>query len=126
MTLKSSLDIQIRYSDVDLLGHVNNATFLTYYELGRIDFFRKFMNDLADARFVIAHIEVDFFSEVRLGDIPVCTTTVEKLGNTSVTFRSAISVRGEIASVCKAVLVYVDKENKPCSIPDNLRKHLAD
>ena len=72
MTLKSSLDIQVRYSDVDLLGHVNNATFLTYYELGRIDFFRNFIDDLAEIRFVIAHIEVDFFSEVRLGDIPVC------------------------------------------------------
>jgi len=126
LTLKSSLDIQVRYSDVDLLGHVNNATFLTYYELGRIDFFRNFIDDLAEIRFVIAHIEVDFFSEVRLGDLPVCTTKVEKLGNTSVTFRSDISIRGEVASACKAVLVYVDKENRPSNIPENLRKHLAD
>ncbi len=124
--MKSSLEIQIRYSDVDLLGHVNNAIFLTYYELGRIDFFGKFMKDPADIRFVVAHIEVDFFKEVMFDDAPVCTTAVDKLGNTSVTFRSYISIKDEIASKCKAVLVYVDKENRPSIIPANIRKHLVD
>lgn len=116
------MEIQIRYSDVDLLGHVNNAFFLTYYELGRIDFFRKFQVDPDDLRFVIAHIDVDFFREVKFADTPVCTTMIEKVGSTSITFRSEISCRGEIASSSIAVLVYVDKENRPCRIPDTIRE----
>jgi Predicted thioesterase len=42
--MKSRIEIQIRYGDIDALGHVNNAIFLTYFELGRVDILNK-IND---------------------------------------------------------------------------------
>lgn len=31
--------LQLRFSDLDRLGHVNNVIYLTYFELGRINYF---------------------------------------------------------------------------------------
>ena len=31
--------IQIRFKDVDMMGHVNNANHLTYFELARVHYF---------------------------------------------------------------------------------------
>jgi acyl-CoA thioester hydrolase len=32
--------IQVRFADVDKLGHVNNAKYLTYFEIARMQFFK--------------------------------------------------------------------------------------
>lgn len=34
------ITIDIRFSDMDAMGHVNNATYMTYLESGRIQYFR--------------------------------------------------------------------------------------
>jgi acyl-CoA thioester hydrolase len=33
--------VQIRFADVDKLGHVNNAVYLSYIEVARMDFFKE-------------------------------------------------------------------------------------
>lgn len=33
--------LAIRWSDIDSMGHVNNATYFTYFEAARIEFFRQ-------------------------------------------------------------------------------------
>src|SRR5574337_1034741 len=40
--------IQVRYKDLDSLGHVNNANHLTYFELARIKFFDDIVNEKID------------------------------------------------------------------------------
>ena len=39
MAVKHRTPIQIRFKDVDALGHVNNANHLSYFEYARIRFF---------------------------------------------------------------------------------------
>jgi acyl-CoA thioester hydrolase len=38
--------IQIRFKDVDRLGHVNNANHVTYFELARVEYFNELMGDM--------------------------------------------------------------------------------
>ena len=33
-----SLEIDVRFRDIDAMGHVNNAVFFTYFENGRLEF----------------------------------------------------------------------------------------
>jgi acyl-CoA thioester hydrolase len=33
--------VEVRYSDLDVQGHVNNATFFTYFEQGRVAYFAE-------------------------------------------------------------------------------------
>jgi len=56
-------EIDVRYSDLDSLGHVNNAVYATYLELARV----RYLQDAFDAPaeepdFVVAHLELDFWS----------------------------------------------------------------
>ncbi|MDS0257714.1 acyl-CoA thioesterase [Thermoplasmatales archaeon AK] len=64
------LRLQIRYSDLDTLGHVNNAVYLTYFELGRIDYLRHSLGtlEISEISFVIAHAEVDFRRPIHFDD----------------------------------------------------------
>ena len=41
------MPIQIRWRDLDALGHVNNAVYLTYFELARLAYIRAVLG--ADA-----------------------------------------------------------------------------
>jgi acyl-CoA thioester hydrolase len=60
--------IQIRWKDLDALGHVNNAVFITYFELARGHFMPTVCPgwDWHKHMFLIANVQVDFKKEVRL------------------------------------------------------------
>jgi acyl-CoA thioester hydrolase len=55
--------VDVRWRDVDALGHVNHAVFLTYLEEGRDAFFKQTFGGEPD--YVVARVEVDLRAEVR-------------------------------------------------------------
>ena len=55
--------VNIRFSDLDLFGHVNNAVYLTYYEEARVSYFDEVVGydyDWSKEGVILARIEVDF------------------------------------------------------------------
>lgn len=125
-TLNSVItDIQVRYADLDTLGHVNNAAYLSYFELGRIEYLRNRLGhfDLEDINFVIARIEIDFKKSI-LFHYPVSLrTSVERVGRTSLTFVQELFNRGnsEIFSTGKVTVVFIDHNRKPVEVPKILK-----
>ena len=63
-------NVDVRFNDIDAMGHVNNAVILTYFEEGRKALFlNKNMVSIPDAfNFILAHIECDYLLPVRLAD----------------------------------------------------------
>ncbi|MGD0376105.1 MAG: thioesterase family protein [Streptosporangiaceae bacterium] len=81
--------VDVRWRDVDALGHVNHAVFLTYLEEGRDAFFTKTLG--SDPNYVVVRIELDLRAEVRYLDRRVTVRIeVERLGTTSLTTRETI------------------------------------
>lgn len=78
--------IQMRWNDLDALGHVNNATYLTYFEIARSYFIMEVCPDWDWQKdmFLLANINVDFIHELRLTDkhVKVYVRTAH-LGNKS-------------------------------------------
>ena len=61
--------MDVRFRDLDPLGHVNNAVFLSYMELARIRYFQRISPDwLEEGHFVVARMEVDYLRPILLGD----------------------------------------------------------
>ena len=60
--------IQVRWKDLDALGHVNNAVFITYFELARGHYMPTACPgwDWHKHMFLIGNVHVDFLKEVRL------------------------------------------------------------
>ncbi len=134
-------EIQVRFADTDALGHVNNAVYATYAELGRVEFMRAL--GIAPGGFILARLALDYRRQVRLGERVSVETWVERVGNTSVTMRQvvlvggwaaaaaatpaapegAVEVAAEVAAEVEAVAVTFDyATNRPVRVPETLRE----
>jgi hypothetical protein len=58
--------VSLRWRDVDALGHVNHAVFLTYLEEGRDAFYVQALG--RDPHYVVVRVEIDLRAEVRYTD----------------------------------------------------------
>jgi acyl-CoA thioester hydrolase len=68
-----------RYNDYDTKGHVNNAVFLTYFEMARERAWVEVLGGGADFPFILAEATVQYRSEAVIGDpleIEITTTEV--------------------------------------------------
>jgi len=78
--------IQIRFVDIDRVGHVNNATIISYFETARVIFLDEVLgkeNDWFGRGLILAHTEVDYLLPVYLDDRVKVYTRVIKVGNKS-------------------------------------------
>ena len=56
--------IQFRYSDFDMLGHLNSAQYITLIELGRIKYFKHIGWNLKDVSNVVASFKIDYLNQI--------------------------------------------------------------
>ncbi len=128
------IPVQIRFSDIDRLGHVNNACYHNYIELGRVKYFETVLGDnvIWDKNgFVLARTEMDHIEQVYLNDEIFCCTRVHRFGNKSVGFYNSIIKKThggflECAAV-SAVLVAMDySKNESMTVPALWRKLISE
>jgi acyl-CoA thioester hydrolase len=74
-----------RFGDLDGFNHVNNAKFLTYFEIGRVNIFRSMRKVLGDDQvtFILARMEIDYLAPIHLDAFLELRTWVNKIGNKS-------------------------------------------
>ncbi len=106
-------DIQIRFADVDSLGHVNNANMQHYFDLGKMDFYNKVLGQSLDWKheaMVLVSIHIDYRQQTRLDDPIYVETAIEKIGNKSMTFLQRLFNRctGNMHAECRTVAVGFD------------------
>jgi acyl-CoA thioester hydrolase len=118
--------VSVRWRDVDALGHVNHAVFLTYLEEARDAFFVRVLG--GDPSYVVARVEIDLRAEVRHPDRQVrVRIEVEKLGTTSLTTaETVLAPSGEAAAQARVVSVRWDAvQRKPVPFTAAERARLA-
>lgn len=116
----------MRWRDVDGLGHVNHAVFLTYLEEGRDAFYVQALG--RDPHYVVARVEIDLRSEVRYADRRLqVRIEVERVGTTSLTTRETIlTPAGVTAAEARVVTVLWDAgARKPVAFATQERARLA-
>lgn len=125
-----STNIDVRFRDLDALGHVNNAVFFTYFEEGRKHFFKKRCNvsNPTGFGFIMAHISCDYLKPIRLKDRLKLQITVSAIKNKSFAFNyqladrkddSLVFATGESVQVC-----YDYRLNKSVPVPPDLKEKL--
>lgn len=129
--MKHRVPIQLRFNDTDALGHVNNSTYFSFYDLGKTEYFRTvrgyniFKNEID---IVVAHAEVDFIEPVFLTDEISVQTSVSKMGNKSFSLdQQIIDLKsGAVKCKCTTVMVGYDfKTKKTIPISEEWRKAIA-
>ena len=118
----------VRFRDLDPMGHVNNAVFLTYIESARAAFLQHLgaVQTLEDLAIILARIEIDFRAPVRFGDEVEVSVRVSRFGEKSFDLEHELRVGDTLAAEAKTVLVTYDYERRePVAIPAAWREKLA-
>ncbi|MGA1846103.1 acyl-CoA thioesterase [Deferribacter abyssi] len=128
--MEFSTEIEVRFSDLDAYGHVNNAVFFTYLETARTKLFKDYFSKATAERlfFLVVKAECEYKIPINYSDKVVVSIGVESIGNTSFTFNYKIH-NGEykVFAVAKTVMVTFDaNKNKPVRIPESFLKLLTE
>ena len=125
--------VQIRFNDIDIAGHVNNAVHLYYFDYGRMQYFNKIFEQIinwGEKGFVIVNINIDYFKPIYLDEEIIVETKINKIGNKSIEMVQQIRLKNnieEIKSTNKTILVgYHYKKNYSFEIPDKWKKCIMD
>ena len=111
---------RVRFRDCDAMGHVNNAVFSTYLEESRIGVLGG-LND-----FILARVEIDFRSELRMGEEVEVRTRCSRIGTKSFDLEHVIDAGGRVVAEAKSILVAYDYERgESVPVPEALRARLT-
>jgi len=115
---------RVRFGELDVLGHVNNAAYLRWFENLRIHYFEAYK--VADytgtpPKIVLKTIGLDFKAEVLLNDPYVLVGRTVEMRSSSFTMQYGVYVRGALTTTGHAVIVSLNPDNSKRPLSDDLR-----
>ena len=125
LTYRHVMPVQIRFSDVDQYGHMNNSSYFSIYDLAKTSYMRDVFGDKnwRDLGIVVANINADFLAPVFFSDDLYIETTVIHLGHKSFTLLQ----RAILKCQCRTVMVGYDMATKePVELPDSFKKTICE
>lgn len=110
-----SIPVQLRFNDIDILGHVNNIVYFSLYDLAKARFLetmRKGHIDFRKVECVIANINCSYIKQIRFGEEIEVLTRCIRLGERSFTLQQCLveAPTREIRSICETVMVCFDPD----------------
>ena len=117
------LSPEVRWSDQDLLGHVNNARMITLIEECRVRWMHEIRaGHITGGGLLVARQTIDYLVPVMYGPELKMTVTVKKLGNSSFTINTRGDQDGQQVFDHDCVLVHIDRDSaKPTPLTPQLR-----
>src|ERR1700739_3807021 len=132
LNYKYKTPISIRFSDMDAYGHVNNAVYLTYFEIARSNYWRDVVKwDWNHNGIILARSEVNYLKPITRHDEIACYVRTTRIGNSSFDVMHVlvkITEHGEeICTTGKTVCISYDyKANKSVPIPSEERTRMIE
>lgn len=123
---QATVEAQVRFRDTDALGHVNNAVYLSWMELGRMAFTDAVLPaiDWTKVGFILAHVSIDYMEPVFLGDKVKVYMRAGKVGGKSVVLECLITKtdkKGErpAAKGTNIIVAFDYEKNTSVAIPED-------
>jgi acyl-CoA thioester hydrolase len=121
-----STTIRVRWGDCDAFGHVNNASYLTYFEEARIDYWKAVVPDVPFRGMAIVHSSVDFRGQAYPGDVLTVRTAITELRRTSFWVAYEVLRGDQVMATGRSAQVFFDYDaQRPSPIPDAFRAQVA-
>jgi acyl-CoA thioester hydrolase len=133
-------DVQVRLSDTDAMGHVNNARYLTYVEIARVAYWEHVTGRMlplgvhgAEEGMILAEIRMAYRSTSFYGETLTVESRVERIGRTSFGMVHRITApesrygKARLVAVADSTLVSYDYQQEcPIPVPDEWRAAMAE
>ena len=129
-SFKYKTTIEMRFTDLDLMGHVNNAVYFTYMEIGRAKYWEHAIKwNWHKTGVIIGQASIDYIAPIFLEDKISMYIRTSRIGNTSFDLEYIIvkNLNGKetICSKGKTICVAFDySTKKPTTIPNNEREKM--
>ena len=122
-------DLSPRFRDTDAMGHINNAVYVTYLEVGRQEYWKRVSQtpDYRRVPFILAHVSIDFRSEALVNELLEVATRCEWIGTRSFAFGYEIREQASRRLVVEAVTVQVCYDydvKRSVPMPAELRRQI--
>lgn len=124
---KYKTPIAIRFSDIDAAGHVNNAIYLTYFEVARVNYWREIIGwKFREHGIILGRSEVNYLKPILMDDEIICYVRTTRIGNSSFDMTYLLvkvtPTGEEICTTGKTVCISYDYHaNKSIPIPTSER-----
>ena len=123
--------ITVRYRDLDLQGHVNNAVYLSYLESARLGYYQHAgiwqPNSGKNTGMVVARIEIDYLAPIFLGQHLQIELAVSRIGTKSLTFEFQFDElpTGVVCARGKSIMVtYNSDKGESIQVPEEWREKI--
>ena len=124
-------EVQVRFRDLDPMNHVNNAVYLTYFEIARTAYWAAMTgsSELRDLDQILAETTCTYRSPATFNERLDVWLKATRLGRSSFDFAYRINERtgGRLIATGRSVQVMYDyAAGRPIPIPDELRARFAE
>lgn len=113
-------EVRVRFADTDAMAHVNNATYLTFVEAARIDWWTTITGEPLEREngrpdgLILAEAEIAFRSPVVFGEVVTIETRATRIGRTSLAVEHRLTAApgaggpARLVATCRSVIVRYD------------------
>lgn len=120
---------EVRFRDLDALGHVNNAVYLTYFEMARVAYYTTLIGtfSLDQIDIVLAEINVSFHAPAHLGDTLAVGVRVSSISRKSFVMEYTVVCVDDnrlIASGRSVQVTYDHAARRSKPVSDNFREQV--
>ena len=132
--MAQDLELRVRYAETDQMGVVYHTNYLVWCEMGRTELIRKLTGvsyaalEAEGVLLAVSDLSIRYHGAARYDNLVRVTTTLAEARSRSVTFDYLIAnaETGERLASARTVLVSLDDRGRPVTMPDHLRRVLAD
>lgn len=125
------LPLQIRFNDIDLFGHLNNAIYVQFFDMGKLAYFKQFMGGKFEDEPtvpVVASLNCNFYAPAYIDDRLEVLTGIAQISNSSLVLHQRIvDSIGGVKCTAVTVMVNVDaRTHKSTPVSDRWRHVISE
>ena len=118
-------EIQVRFADIDVLGHVNNAIYLSYFEMTRVHYFNELLGESWDWKkngVLLVRNELDYFAPILLDHQPQIFMHLIEIGTKSFKLGYEVYVGDKLHTTgCSVMVCYNAVTDSTIPVPNEMK-----
>jgi acyl-CoA thioester hydrolase len=122
MNLSHSIEIRVRYPEVDAMGYLHHSRFFQYFEMGRVELLRSLWRNYADLEregifFVVTKVECRYRAPARYDEVLTLTTTVARQTHVRIDHTYVLKREATLLAEGATTIACVDRAGQIIQIP---------
>jgi acyl-CoA thioester hydrolase len=122
------VSVEVPYRDIDAMGHLNNAVYLSYCEFARQKYWDRLvgLKSVLDIGFIMASASIEYRRPAYMGDVLEIEIRCTRIGATSFDFSYRLTRGEELVAEARSTQVLWDwGSNAKRPFSEELRQKIA-